>query len=295
LESAGVGLSPPSGGHDSIVDTAAHIQALTAAQIAGFGALHVTQISANDTNVGLTVAQAAALETANIHVFAPTATGVTISDTAANLQALTATQISELPGIGVAGLNSNNANVTFSATQTSAIVSANLSLSASTTHTVAETFTNGAVITSASNGAGGGNLTLSTNANGVTVSDSASALNVTAGAETVPLTPYATESIGAAGRTSDTFAFGPAFGQDTILGFAATGVGHDLLQFEASMFSYLTPEMTQAQELAAVLSHATASGLNTTISDTLASRDSLTLNSVTVATLTANPADFKFV
>jgi hypothetical protein len=61
------------------------------------------------------------------------------------------------------------------------------------------------------------------------------------------------------------------------------------------MFSYLTPEMTQAQELAAVLSHATTSGVNTTISDTLASRDSLTLNSVTVATLTANPADFKFV
>jgi hypothetical protein len=251
----------------------------------------VTQISASDTNVALTVAQAAALETANIHLFAQTATGVTISDTAANLQALTAMQISGLPGIGVTGLNSNNANVTFSATQTSAIVSANLSLSASTTHTIAETFTNGAVITSASNGAGGGNLTLSTNANGVTVSDSASAFNVTSGAETVPLTPYTTESIGATGRTSDTFEFGPGFGNDTILGFAATGASHDLLQFEASMFSYLTPGLTQAQEFAAVLSNATMSGGNTTITDSAG--DKLTLNSVTLTT--GSGADFKFV
>ncbi len=59
------------------------------------------------------------------------------------------------------------------------------------------------------------------------------------------------------------------------------------------MFSYLTPGMSQAQDLAAVLSHATSSGGTTTITDSLG--DALKLNSVSVATLTANPADFKFV
>ena len=42
----------------TISDTAAHIQALTATQIAGLGNLHVTQIAASDTSVGLSVALA---------------------------------------------------------------------------------------------------------------------------------------------------------------------------------------------------------------------------------------------
>ena len=70
LESAGVGLSPPTGGHDSIVDTAANIQSLTTTQIPGLSALHVTQITASNANVSLTVAQAKALETAGISVAA---------------------------------------------------------------------------------------------------------------------------------------------------------------------------------------------------------------------------------
>ncbi len=185
--------------------------------------------------------------------------------------------------------------MTFSASQTSAIVTNHLSLSASGTHTITETFTDNAVIVSANNGSGGGSLTLSTNSNGVTVNAGASALGVTAGAQTIPLNPYATESITATGRTSDTFQFTPGFGHDTIIGFAGAGASHDLVQFEASMFSYLTPGMSQAQDLAAVLCHATTSGGNTTISDTLTPSDTLTLNSVTIATLTAHPADFKFV
>jgi hypothetical protein len=156
-----------------------------------------------------------------------------------------------------------------------------------------EKFTSGAVIVSSNQGSSGGALTLSTNGNGLTVNVGASALSVTAGTETIPLTPYTTESITATSRTKDTFVFTPGFGNNRILGFAATGANHDVIQFEASMFSYLTSGMTQAQDLAAVLSHATSSGGTTTISDSLG--DKLALNSVSVPTLTANPADFKLV
>ncbi len=293
LETAGVSLSPPAGGADAIVDTAAHIQALTAAQIASLAALHVTQISASDTSLGVTVAQAAALETAGMPLSAPAGLQVNISDTAAHIQALTVAQISALPAIGITGLASTNANVTYNASQTSAIVAAGLDLSAAGTHTVGETFSNGALITTASDGAGGGRLTLSTNANGVSVNQGASSLSVMAGGQTIPLHAYASEAITASGHTAETFALGHGFGNDTITGFAATGASHDLIQFEASMFSYLTPGMSQAAELSAVLANATTSGGNTTIADT--SGDSLTLNSVSLTTLAANPADFKFV
>ena len=267
LESAGGGLSPPGGGHDSIVDTAANIQSLTTTQIPELSRLHVTQITSSDTNVSLTVAQAEALETAGIPVAAPTGRHVTVSDTAAHVQALTSAQITGLPAIGVTGLNSSNANVAYSSSQTSALLAANLSLSASGTYTVSETFTNGAVIVSGSSGSGGGNLTLSSNANGVTVNVGTSALGVTAGTETIPLIPYATELITATSRTNDTFAFTANFGNDTITGFAATGASHDLIQFEASMFSYLTPGMTQAADVTAVLGHATTGGGNVIITD----------------------------
>src|SRR6185437_2756568 len=119
LESAGVSLSPPSGGSDSILDTAANIQKLTATQIAGLGNLHVAQITASDASLALTVAQAAALETTGIRVAAPGGS-VTVSDTAGHLQALTVARINGLPGVGVSGLVSTNANVSYSVAQTSA-------------------------------------------------------------------------------------------------------------------------------------------------------------------------------
>ena len=265
LESAGVSLTPPIGSADSILDTAAHIQALTAVQIAGLVGLGVTQIAASDTGVGLKTAQAVAIESAGIHVSGPGAT--TVSDTAANLQALTATQISALPGIGVTGLYSNNANVAYSAAQTSAIVSANLTPSAISTHTVAETFSNGVTVTTAATSSGG-SLTLSSTGSGSTVSVGPSTLDATSGGQTIPLTSHATEAITTTGNTGDTFVFGQGFGADTLFGFAATGTAPDLLEFEASMFSYLTPSsMTQTQEALAVLGNATSSGGNITIAE----------------------------
>jgi hypothetical protein len=142
LESAGVSLSPPSGGSDSILDTAANIQKLTATQIAGLGNLHVAQITASDASLALTVAQAAALETTGIRVAAPGGS-VTVSDTAGHLQALTVAQINGLPGIGVSGLVSTNANVSYSVAQTSAILADGLTVAAAGTHTITENFNNG--------------------------------------------------------------------------------------------------------------------------------------------------------
>ena len=277
----------------TISDTAANIESLKSAQIASLGSLHVSRISARDASVDLTVAQAVALENNSIPVSAPSGSRVSVSDTAACLHSLTAVQIAGLSGIiGAAGLQSNNANVTFSASQTSAILSAHLSVSAAGTYSVTEKFTSGAVISS-SQGSNGGALTLSTSANGLTIKAGAPTLSVTAGSETIPLHSSANETINATNRTSETFAFTSDFGNDAILGFAASGANHDTLVFNTAMFSYLTPGMSQAQDLAQVLLHATSGGGMTTISDTLG--DKLTLGSVNIAALSAHPADFKFV
>ncbi len=109
----------------------------------------------------------------------------------------------------------------------------------------------------------------------------------------LPTNANSAESITATSRTNVTFAFAPGFGNDPIQGFAAIGPGNDVLQFETSMFSYLTSGMNQSAEAAALLSHATSSAGNTIISDSFG--DSLTLQSVSVATLNGNLGDFKFV
>jgi hypothetical protein len=277
----------------AISDTAANIQSLTSAQIATLHQMHVSQITATDAGPGLSAAQAVALENQSISVSAPTGSLVMVSDTAANLQAMTTAQIFGLDMIGAYGLSSTNANVTFNGAQTSAVLDAELTVSAAGTYSVAEKFTSGAVISSSNQGSSGGALTLSTSANGVSVNVGASTLSVTAGAETILVNPHTTESINATNRTRDTFVFTPNFGNDTIQGFVPTGGNHDAIQLDVSMFSYLTPGMTQTQDLGAVLSHATSSGGTTTISDSLG--DTLALTSISASTLQANPAGFKFV
>jgi hypothetical protein len=217
---------------------------------------------------------------------------VTLSDTAAHLQALTtgATgQIQGLTGIGVTSLSSSNANVIFTAAQTSDIVAGHLTVSASGTHTVTETFANGATVSVASDGSGGGTLRLGGNA--VTVTSGPSQLSVTAGTQTLPLTDYSAETFIATGKTNETFVFAPHFGQDTITGFVASGAGHDTLQFDATSFG-MTSGSTQAQDLAAMLAHTTQSGANAVITDDYG--DTVTLTGVSKATLAANAGDFKF-
>ena len=85
------------------------------------------------------------------------------------------------------------------------------------------------------------------------------------GAETI--------NVGASG--ADAFAFGTGFGAETINGFAAAGTNADTLRLSTAAFSYLNSGMTQAQDLAAVMSHATTTSSGVTIADSAG--DHLTL------------------
>ena len=270
------------------LDSAVDIQSLTTVQIAGLASLQTSTVMADDTSVALTAAQVGALEAANLAVLAPAGDQVTVSDTGANLQSLTAAQIDGSALIGVSGIYDVGGNLSFNADQTSAIAANGLIVSDVGDDTISETFQSGGVIVSE-----GGALLLSDNSDGATVDVGASSLSVTQGDETIGLNANSAESITATTRTNLAFAFTPGFGNDSIQGFAASGPGNDVLQFETSIFSYLTQGMSQSAEAAALLSNATSSGGNTIISDS--SGDSLTLQSVSVATLTSNLGDLKFI
>jgi len=102
-----------------------------------------------------------------------------------------------------------------------------------------------------------------------------------------------TETIQVGSAGAETFAFDPNFGSETIVGFAASGTTADTIQLATSSFSYLNSSMSQAQDLAAVLSHALSSSSGTTIRDT--SGDSLALNGLAESTISANGSQFRFV
>jgi hypothetical protein len=143
LETAKVGLAAPARADNALGDTAAHIAALTTTQIAGLSGLHVDQIAAGDATIALTVAQAMAFESAYVALSAPSGSIVVISDTAAHLQALTAAEIAGLPATGVDELYSSNANVSYDAAQTSAILAACQTVAATGSDTITENFANG--------------------------------------------------------------------------------------------------------------------------------------------------------
>jgi hypothetical protein len=118
----------------AVLDTAADIRAMTVTQINALAARQVLQINASDTTVSLMVAQITSLEAGAMKVSAPVSDDtVVISDTAAQLETLTASQIDGLPSIGVTGLVSTNANVSYSSTQTAALLASGLNVSASGT------------------------------------------------------------------------------------------------------------------------------------------------------------------
>jgi hypothetical protein len=134
---------------------------------------------------------------------------------------------------------------------------------------------------------------LDLHASNLTISRGAGTESLTSGSIAFPLAyePNETIQIGTAG--SEAFDFGANFGNETIEGFATTGANSDTIQFAASSFSYLTPGMSQAQDLAAVLSHASSGTAGTTITDSAG--DSLTLAGVTPAMISANPVQFHLV
>ena len=142
-------------------------------------------------------------------------------------------------------------------------------------------------------------LNLSASANELLLYDPSQTVTRGGGAETLtvgtgsdPLAYHATETIDATTSSGEQFIFGTGFGHETINGYNASGATPDSLQLAISAFSYLTPSMTQAQDLAAVLSHASNGQSGLTINDTHG--DSLTLTRVTSAMVGVNPAMLQF-
>jgi hypothetical protein len=143
------------------------------------------------------------------------------------------------------------------------------------------------------------NLKLSSNANELHLYDANltvtrgggnEALKVGTGSD--PLSYHAVETIDATSNGGEQFIFSAGFGKETINGFSASGARPDSIQLAKSAFSYLTAGMTQAEDLAAVMSHGTRGPSGLTISDSQG--DSLTLTGVTALTVGANPAMFQF-
>ena len=146
LEGANLKITGPNGAGVTVTlsDLASRLAALTLSQIAALPATGVSAIVlSNAANLVLTVAQAQALEADNLTVQAEACFSVTISDTAANLEGLTASQIDGLTAIGVTALVSTDANVSYTPAQTAAIVASGLNVSAAGSFTVTENFANG--------------------------------------------------------------------------------------------------------------------------------------------------------
>ena len=97
--------------------TAAQIEALTQSQISALHAEGYASIVSTDTSVALTVAQAIALEGADILVSAPSGSSVGISDTAKDLKTLTAPRSRPAGDSASAGVTSTNASVALTVAQ----------------------------------------------------------------------------------------------------------------------------------------------------------------------------------
>ena len=142
-------------------------------------------------------------------------------------------------------------------------------------------------------------LNLSSNANKLVLYEPSQTVTRGGGTETLtvgsgsdPLTYHRIETIDATTSTGEQFVFSSGFGKETINGFSASGTTPDSIQLAKAAFSYLTPGMTQAEDLAAVMSQATRSSSGLTISDTHG--DSLTLTGVTASIVAANPGMIAF-
>src|ERR1700677_4466564 len=107
-----------------------------------------------------------------------------------------------------------------------------------------------------------------------------------------PLSYHAVETIDASTSSGEQFNFSAGFGKETINGFSVSGTTPDSIQLGKASFSYLTQGMTQAEDLAAVMSQATKSWSGLTINDTHG--DSLTLTGATPSLVAANPGMFAF-
>ena len=143
-------------------------------------------------------------------------------------------------------------------------------------------------------------LNLSSSANELVLYNPSQTVTRGGGAETLtigtgsdPLPYHANETIDATTSGSEQFVFSAGFGNETINGFSASGASPDTIQLSKSAFSYLTPAMTEAQDLTAVLTNGGVRGPSgVTISDSHG--DSLTIAGLTPAMIAANPSMIQF-
>jgi hypothetical protein len=142
-------------------------------------------------------------------------------------------------------------------------------------------------------------LNLSSNQNKLVLYDPSQTVTRGGGAETLtvgsggdPLSYHPVETIDATTSGAEQFVFSAGFGNETINGFSALGASPDSIQLAKSAFSYLTAGMTQAEDLAAVMAHASRGASGLTITDTHGDR--LTLAGVTPSIVAANPAMLDF-
>jgi hypothetical protein len=336
FETAKLPIALPAGYSSTVTDTAANLKAMTVTQIAGLASLDVLRLVANDpTTVAaqFSVAQAEALLTTNIGLSVQSGAAAMVYDYGVNLgtmlAGLTAAQLSSLrTNIGFTVLEASN-GVSFTAPQTSALLVAGFSVSEIGANTATENFSNGnysvyqynllaqqkTVDADGSFDIGYYNVTgkayssyedvysttatevaeaqdLSSSAgnvilygNGLTVAQASGSESITTGADTFAVNPHPNETTTATGRSNETFAFGPGFGSDTLIGFLAAGSSHDLVQLNASMFA-------AGSTTTSILSSATGM-TSATITDLAG--DALTFSGISKSTLLANPGDFKLV
>jgi hypothetical protein len=142
-------------------------------------------------------------------------------------------------------------------------------------------------------------LNLSSSENKLVLYDPSQTVTRGGGSETLqvgtgsdPLAYHAVETIDASTSSGEQFVFSAGFGKETINGFSVSGTTPDSIQLAKAAFSYLTPGMTQAEDLAAVMSQATRSAFGLTIADSHG--DSLTLMGVTPSLIAANPGMLAF-
>ena len=142
-------------------------------------------------------------------------------------------------------------------------------------------------------------LNLSSNANELMLYDPTQTVTRGGGAETLtvgtgsdPLAYHAVETIDATTSGGEQFIFSAGFGKETINGYNASGASPDSIKLAKSAFSYLTAGMTQAEDLAAVMSQSTRNASGLTIYDSHG--DSLTLTGVTPSMVAANTAMLQF-
>jgi Bacterial Ig domain len=141
----------------------------------------------------------------------------------------------------------------------------------------------------------GGDGTLVLSADRLLVSSSSGSLGVTIGSDAFKIKSHANESIVASGHGAETFQLGSGFGHESITGLLTSGASHDVIELPLTMFKGVSSTNTAPQNWNALLSSGAAvqTGANVTITD--AARDTLTLNSMTISTLSHDAGSvFKF-